>query len=62
MSFRIPKLSVDVVMSLSSSTILFYPHRKGQGSLKKNDDYDDDDDDDANDSRTVMLPLLARTT
>ena len=45
--------------SLSSSTILFYAHRKGQGSLKfakKNDDGDDDED--ANDSGTAMLPLM----
>ena len=40
--------------SLSSPTIIFYAHRKGQGSLK----FGGDDDEDANDIGTVMLPLV----
>ena len=47
--------SVYLVTLWLSSKMLFYVHRKGQGSLKfgkKNDD----DDEDANDSGTVMLP------
>ena len=46
--------------SLSSSTILFLRSQEGprEPKIRKKNDDGDDDDEDANDSGTVMLPLV----